>query len=186
MTLAREGLTLEAFLALPEEKPALEYIDRTVRQKAASGLAHSALQAGLSTRLYSRLEPTRLARVFPELRTTYSGASRVPDVAVYRWERVPRDAAGRLAEDAFTPPDLAIEILSPGQSTRHLVNTCQWFVEHGARVALFVHPRQQSVRVFRPNSPVSVHRRGDRISLDEIAPGLELDLDEIFSALDPD
>ena len=42
MTLAREGLTLEAFLALPEEKPALEYIDGTVRQKVAPRPAHSA------------------------------------------------------------------------------------------------------------------------------------------------
>jgi len=186
MTLAREGLTLEAFLALPEQKPALEYIDGTVRQKVAPRPAHSALQARFTIYLGSRLEPTKLARVFPELRTTYGGASRVPDVAVYRWERVPRDADGRLASDALTPPDLAIEILSPGQSTRHLVNTCQWFVEHGAQVALFVHPRDQSVRVFRPNSPPSIYRRGDRISLDEIAPGLELDLDDIFSALDPD
>ena len=186
MAIARQGLTLEEFLALPEEKPALEYHEGTVTQKVAPNPEHSGLQGELVIYLDQRLRPGKFARVFPELRTTYAGASHVPDLAVYRWERVPRNTAGRLASDALTPPDLAIEILSPGQSLRRLVQTCQWCVDHGVQVALLVDPRDESIHVFRSNTTVSIHRNGDGIDLGEIAPGLQLVPDAIFSALDAD
>jgi Uma2 family endonuclease len=186
MATARQGLTLEEFLALPEEEPALEYFDGVVTQKVAPKPEHSALQLELALYLDRLLRPRKLARVFPELRTTYSAASPVPDIAVYRWERVPRSSAGRLARDALTPPDLAVEILSPGQSLPALAKKCLWYVEHGVPVALLLDPRQASIRVFRPHTPASLHRGKERIALDEIAPGLAVVPEDVFSALDAD
>ncbi len=61
-------------------------------------------------------EPRRLALALPETRTTFAGASLVPDLAVYRWERIPRTAEGMLADDSFVPPDIMVEIASPGQA----------------------------------------------------------------------
>jgi hypothetical protein len=52
-------------------------------------------------------------------------------------------------------------------------------------VALLVIPRQQAVRDFRPNAPVTIYRRGDVIDLADAVPGLRLDLEELFAALDP-
>jgi Uma2 family endonuclease len=186
MALTRRELTLDEFLELPEEKPALEYVDGVVRQKVAPKPRHSALQVWFTTWLQSRLGPAKQARVFTELRTTYAGTSRVPDLAVYRWERVPRDAARRLAPEALTPPDLAIEIRSPGQSIRDLTRTCEWYVEHGVQIALLVDDADASIRVFRPNAPASVFRLGDQVDLGEIAAGLRLAVDEVFEALDAD
>ena len=186
MAVTRRGLTLEEFLGLPEEKPALEYVDGAVRQKLAPKPRHSALQVWFTVWLETRLGPTRLGRVFTELRTTFAGTSHVPDVAVYRWERVPRDAARRLASEALSPPDLAIEIRSAGQALRDLSRTCEWYVEHGVPVALLVDDTDESVRVYRSNVPVSVGRHGDQIDLGEIAADLRLVVNELFRALDPD
>jgi Uma2 family endonuclease len=186
MVTARPTITLEEFLALPEEKPALEYCEGRVTQKVAPRPVHSALQWELGAYLDRRLRPGKLARVFPELRTTYAGASPIPDLSVYRWDRVPRDAVGRLANEALTPPDLVVEIISSGQTVRDLTKRCRWYVEHGVKVALLTVPRDVSIRAFRPGVPETIHRRGDRIDLSEIAPGLELVLDEIFAALDPE
>jgi Uma2 family endonuclease len=82
----------------------------------APGPRHSALQVEAGVYLDRHLRPRKLGRVFPELRTTFGGASLVPDVAVYSWGRVHRNQSGELATDAVTPPDLVVEILSPGQS----------------------------------------------------------------------
>jgi Uma2 family endonuclease len=182
----RQGLTLEEFLALPEEKPALEYHEGVVTQKVAPRPTHSVLQAELTITLDRQLRPSRLGRVFPELRATYAGESHVPDLTVYRQERVPRAADGRLANQARTPPDLAVEIISPGQTLRELEATCRWYVDHGVQVALLVVPRDESIRAFRPGAPTTAYYRGERVPLDEIAPGLHLDVDTIFDALDTD
>ncbi|MBA2447920.1 MAG: Uma2 family endonuclease [Chloroflexi bacterium] len=80
----------------------------------------------------------RVARAFPELRTTLGGASVVPDISVYRWDRVPSDERGNVPEDVQEPPDIAVEVISPGQTLKELVDRCRWYVEHGVRVVLLV------------------------------------------------
>lgn len=84
MVTARQRLTLEEFLRLPEEKPALEYFQGRVTQKVSPKGRHSALQAAAVSFVNSVARPGRIAFAFPELRATWAGASLVPDVAVYR------------------------------------------------------------------------------------------------------
>src|SRR4051794_6788962 len=117
MVIARQHLSLEEFLTLPETKPALEYrCDGGVSQKVAPRPKHSRLQGILVTRFAMFAEPRRLAMALPELRATFGGASLVPDVAVFTWDRLPLDASGELGDECHTPPDVAIEIVSPGES----------------------------------------------------------------------
>ena len=128
MAITQRRLTLEEFLELPEKKPALEFEDGEVTQKVSPKGPHSALQAVLGEIFNRSLRPRRVALALTELRTTFAGSSRVPDVAVYLWDRIPRDAAGKIALDFREPPDIAIEIVSPGQSTNRLIRRCQRFL----------------------------------------------------------
>jgi hypothetical protein len=114
-------MTLEAFLRLPEKKPALEFEDGMVTRKVSPQGRHSRLQVKVTERINAFAEPRRLAVAFTELRTTYAGYSRVPDVSVYRWDRIPVDATGKMLDDFHLPPDIAIEIISPGQRTNALL-----------------------------------------------------------------
>src|SRR5437016_496349 len=96
MAIPAQRVTLEEFLELPEEEPALEFEDGVVTQKVPPMGKHAGLQ-GWIVELFNRFARSgKLAMAFTELRTTYSGFSRVPDVAVYQWERIPRDAAGKV------------------------------------------------------------------------------------------
>src|SRR5438477_9938015 len=87
MAVTQRRLTLEEFLELPEEEPALEYFEGRITQKVPPKLRHSALQFEVAKLIDSFARPLGLARAFPELRTTYTDAdaSLVPDVAVFRW-----------------------------------------------------------------------------------------------------
>ncbi|MGC1305905.1 MAG: Uma2 family endonuclease, partial [Phormidesmis sp.] len=109
-------LTLEAFLALPETKPANEYIDGQISQKPMPQGKHSALQSDLMALINLSVRTPKIARAFPELRCTFGGSSVVPDIAVFEWSRIQRDANGEIANVFPLAPDWAIEILSPGQS----------------------------------------------------------------------
>jgi len=84
MAITEQHMTLEAFLALPEKKPALEFEDGVVTQKVPPRGRHSRLQSTVPGRINPSDGPSHLAVAFPELRTTYAGYSRVPDVSVYR------------------------------------------------------------------------------------------------------
>jgi Uma2 family endonuclease len=184
VAITREGLTLEGFLALPEEKPALEYCAGVVTRKVAPLYEHSVLRGEILLALTQQLRPHNLAEALPELRATYDGRSYVPDVCVYRRERLPRPPRPGRGGEIFVAPDLAVEIRSPGQRLSVLVRKCEWYVDHGVQVALLVDDRNETVRALRPHRPMDVHRRDARVALDEIVPGLHLDVAVVFGALD--
>jgi Uma2 family endonuclease len=184
MAVTEQRLSLDEFLALPEKKPALEYEDGEVTQKVAPKGRHSALQTGIADLVNRLVKPGRLAFALTELRSTYARTSRVPDVSVYRWERLPRDARGRIADDFFEPPDVAIEIVSPGQRVNRLVRRCLSFVANGVGVALLVDPDDESVLLFRPNTPPVALRNADSIDLTDLVPGLRIRVQDIFAELD--
>ena len=185
MAVTRRGLTLGEFLALPEEKPALEYCAGAVRQKVSPEAQHSVLQGLLFQWINNFARPRRLAVALIELRTTFGGHSRVPDVAVCLWGRIPRDAEGRPWGPLREPPLIAIEIASPGQSRASLLRRCRWYVAHGAEIALLVDPRDQSVHDLRADGQHRVLRGDDLIDLSAVIPGLRLGVDQLFATLRP-
>ena len=69
-------------MALPETKPASEYIDGKIIQKPMSKGKHSIIQAELIIALNRALKKLKIARAFPELRCTFGGYSTVPDVKI--------------------------------------------------------------------------------------------------------
>ncbi len=183
MAIARQALTLEEFLKRSERKPALEYVNGVVTQKVAPKGQHSRLQFKLAEFFNRFAEPRRLAAAFPELRTTFAGASPVPDVAVYRWERIPRDASGKIANDFFEPPDIAIEIVSPRQRVSRFVDRCRWYVANRVPLALVVYPQHESVILFRPGQRERTLRGADQIDFGDVVPGLQLTVQELFDSL---
>ena len=184
MSILQKRLTLEEFLALPEKKPALEFEpDGTVTQKVSPKGRHSTLQWS-ALELFNRLgRPRKLWMAFPELRVTFGGASYVPDVSVFRWDRVPVTSDGNVADDFFDPPDIAVEITSPEHRLAAPIRRCSWYVENGVRVALLVHPPDSSVRLFRPDEEIRLARGTDSIKVSDILPGFQLTVHELFESL---
>ena len=184
MSVSQRHATLEEFLTWPEEQPALEYADGTVTRKVSPQGEHSVLATDFAELVNRFARPDRLARAFVELRTTFGGASHVPDVAIYRWERYPRTPAGRVANRFLIPPDIAVEILSPEQRLSGVARTCRWYVANGALIALLVDPTNETVRVFCPGAEPLILRGDDRLALSEVLPGFVLTVRERFSVLD--
>ncbi|MBI2912225.1 MAG: Uma2 family endonuclease [Chloroflexi bacterium] len=183
MALTQRRSTLEEFLKLPEEKPALEFEEGRVVQKVSPKGQHSWVQYALAERLNLFAASGKLARAFPELRATFGGRSYAPDVSVYLWDRIPMDAAGRLANDFFDPPDIAVEIVSPGQSVNAQVRRCLWYVANGVAVALLVDPADESVLLFRPDQPPRPLHGPEAIDLGDLLPGFQLSVQALFDSL---
>ena len=179
MTIAGRRLTLEQFLALPEEKPALEFADGEVTQKVSPKARHGMLQfvlAGILTR-------PGVSRAFTETRTTYAGRSFVPDIIAFTLDRIPTDERGEILDDITVPPDVAVEIRSPGQSSSDQVERCRWYVENGVRASLFVDPLQRVVAIFRPDEESGPLAGDDLVDLSDVIPGCTFTVNELFAAL---
>ena len=179
-----QRLTLDEFLALPDHEPALELEpDGTVVQKVSPQGQHSSLQFALCERINSFARPRRLAMAFPELRTIFGGAAYVPDVTVFRWERIPRTPEGEVADVFEVAPDVAIEIVSPGQSPNALVRRCVWYVDNGVERALLVDPADRSVVQFETGLAPRTLRGDEPIDFGAVLPGFTLTIGELFSSL---
>ena len=179
MTITGRRLTLEEFLALPEEKPALEYADGEVTQKVSPNYWHGKLQFVVA----SVLDRPGLSSAASETRTTFAGRSFVPDVIAFTWDRVPAGEHGEIPTDLTVPPDVAVEIRSPDQTVRSQVERCRWYVANGVRVSLLVDPLRRVVQVFRPedeSGPLADH---DRVDLGDVIPGCAFTVAELFAAL---
>ena len=183
MAIARSVETLHQFLQRPDEKPALIYRGGVVTRKVAPQGVHSWLQSTLCRKIAEVVQPGRLAAVFTELRATFAGSSTIPDISVYLWERVQVDARGRIVDDFTIPPDITIEIISPGQTLKDQRELCQWYVDHGVGLALLVNPRNETVERFRPGASSQRLSGDDLIGLAPILPDFALTVRELFEPL---
>ena len=187
MAISERRMTLDEFLKLPEFKPALELVAGRVSQKVSPRPVHSKLQGSLGRLIDNFALPGKLAAAFIEARVTFAGDALVPDLVVYRWHRIQCDANGELADEFTTPPDIAVEVVSPGQSVRGQHERCQWYVDNGVEIALCVNPRprRRSVTLFRAGRDPLVLTGDDRIPLDSVLPGFELTVAALFAVLRP-
>ena len=177
-------LTLAEFLQLPETKPASEYIDGQVIQKPMPQGKHSVIQGELVPAINGVVKSKRIARAFPELRCTFGGRSTVPDIAVFLWNRIPRDENGEVANTFPAAPDWTIEILSPDQSQTKVTKNILHCLRHGTEVGWLIDPGEQTVFVYRPKQEPEVLDKLEQIILaPSFASEFKLTIQELFGWL---
>jgi Uma2 family endonuclease len=180
-----QRMTLDEFLALPEEEPALEYDEGVVTQKMAPVADHGELQAIIRDVLNEAAEEERLGRAFLEIRFTDRGVSRVPDVGFYRRERLQIRPGRRYARNLGLP-DLTVEVVSPGQTVMSQMKKSLRYLELGAAIAIVVDEEEEAVLVLRPGQAPRIFQGDDRIDLDDMLPSLNLTARALFHAILPD
>jgi Uma2 family endonuclease len=157
-------LTLEAFLTLPDTKPASEYIDGQIIQKPMPQGEHSTLQTELASSINVRLKPQKIAKAYTELRCTFGD--------------------GSVANVFSLPPDWTIEILSPDQSQTKVTKNILHCLAHGSQMGWLIDPQDRSVIVYLPNrSPVVYDLPDMALPLPDFATGLSLAVGELFGWL---
>ncbi|MGK7909231.1 MAG: Uma2 family endonuclease [Synechococcus sp.] len=148
--------TLAEFLALPETKPASEFVDGQITQKPMPQGKHSRIQGELVSAINNAVKSQKVACGFPELRCTFGGRSTVPDISVFVWERIPVDRSGEVANVFALAPDWTIEILSPDQSHTRVTKNILHCLKHGTLMGWLIDPDEKTVFVYRPGKEIEV------------------------------
>ncbi len=177
-----ETLTLAEFLLQPETKPTREYINGEIIQKPMPKGRHSRLQGKLCATINQVSEATKMAYTFPELRCSFGDQSIVPDISVFRWERIPFTSDGHVPDNFTLPPDWTLEILSPEQRPNQVMGNILYCLENGSHLGWFIDPDDLSILVFQPQQQ-PILCQGDQAV--PVLPDLELTMttNEIFSWL---
>ena len=181
-------ITLTEFLAMPETKPASEYIDGKIIQKPMPQGEHSSIQVELAPAINSSLKKQKIAAAFTELRCTFDGRSIVPDIAVFVWERIPRKENGKVANVFSIHPDWIVEILSPDQGQGKVVKKIVRCLEQGTQMGWLIAPAEETVYVYRADQLTAVYDLVDNSSetllpVPEFAEQFSLSIGELFDWL---
>jgi Uma2 family endonuclease len=177
-------LTLADFLALPETKPASEFIDGEISQKPMPKGKHSIVQRELTFTIDRPLTAQKLARAFPELRCSFGGRSIVPDITVFKTDRIPRDPDGTVANDFEIAPDWTIEILSPDQSQTKVVKNIVHCLKNGTTIGWLIDPADRTIFAYYPNGTMEIFDTPKaQLPVPEFAQSIELTVGDIFGWL---
>jgi Uma2 family endonuclease len=102
---------------------------------------------------------------------------RAPDVAL-----VKKDGAAFKPEKGFFQgaPDLAIEVLSPGDVAGEVLEKVQQWLDAGTTEVWIVDPDRATVTVNRKYRPLEVLRRSDQLTSESLLPGFRVRVEEVF------
>lgn len=112
------------------------------------------------------------------------GLVRLPDVSFVSWSRIPdrRLPRGPIPD---LVPDLAVEVLSEGNTGAEMRRKLDEFFAAGCRLVWYVLPDERSVRVYTSPDAVRVLREGDVLDGGAVLPGFRLAIREWFDRAGP-
>jgi Uma2 family endonuclease len=158
-----------------------ELVDGVLVEKAM-GFREAFLAGELLTLLRMFLGRNNLGIVVPPDATIrfFPGLVRLPDVSFISWDRLP----GRAFPEEPVPdlaPDLAVEVLSKGNTPKEMKRKLGEYFRAGVRLVWFIDPAKEVVEVYTSPRRKKEVRKGQTLDGGEVLPGFSLSLTEFFA-----
>ena len=183
MTTQAGQVTSEQLLDRPEDGFRYELVRGELRKTPSAGSEHGYVAINIGASLNSHVRTNDLGRVYAA-ETGFKLASdpdtvRAPDAAFVSRDRV--EKAGRVA--GFWPgaPDLAVEVISPGDTHAQVVEKALAWLEAGCRMVLAADPERRTVTVYRSLENIRILTENYIIDGADVVPGWKLPVAEIFA-----
>ncbi len=171
----------DAILLRERDGPICEVIDGILVEKVMSsyesvlaGLILQWLNAFLEKHpLGVALAPDGMLRILPK-------RTRVPDVSFIRWERFPKRKLPRDRVFAVAP-DLAIEILSLGNTPTEMDLKLKEYFRAGVSLVWLIDPERRTAKVYTSLDDFTAVRESGVLDGGEVLPGFRIKLKDLFS-----
>jgi Uma2 family endonuclease len=188
---ARERLMtvreFETYIQLAENRDRhFELIEGVIIEKMAPAENHGMIALFIGAEILNFSRRHQLggrAMVEASHKSTDDKNVRQPDVSYLTAQTIGNRAI--LEEGAIpTMPDLAVEIKSPSNSHKELVEKATYYLEHGTKIVWVILPEQQTVEVYtRGNEQIHVERLDTTgvLSGGAVLPAFTLPVADIFA-----
>ncbi len=112
-----------------------------------------------------------------------TGNIRIPDVSFIPWGQLPGERASEEAIGNFSPA-LAIEVLSPSNTTREMREKREEYFAAGSRLVWEVDPDTRTIRVYSGVHSSVLLTESDRLTGGDVLPGFDIPVRDVFGRLD--
>lgn len=104
---------------------------------------------------------------------------RIPDVSFIRWDRFP---GGKLPEQRVyeMAPDLAVEIISHGNTEKEMEKKLDEYFEAGVRLVWYIYPSTKSAHIYTSRSERKDIGEQGLLEGHDVLPGFAVRLGELF------
>ena len=174
--------TADELFMMPDNGFRYELVRGEVRRMPPAGSEHGAVIMNMGTPLDQFVKAHGLGVVFGA-ETGFKIASdpdtvRAPDLAFVRRERIPEEGIPR----GFWPgaPDLAVEVVSPGDTYTEVEEMVHDWLNAGTRMVLVLSPRTRTVAVYTSHTDVVRLTESDTLDGCEVLPGFTCRVAELF------
>ena len=103
---------------------------------------------------------------------------REPDIAYISAERLPLDV--EVTGYYEVVPDLVVEVVSPGDSAREVMDKALMWLSYGTRLVWAVNPGSRTVDVYRPGERTATLGVDDALDGLDVLPGFTCPVSDIF------
>jgi Uma2 family endonuclease len=184
VTLEKKVWTDEAFMALPDGHR-YEIVNGELIDMGSAGAKHGYICSLLVMALMSYILPKKLG-VILDSSTAFkmkNGDRRSPDVSFFSQKRL--QGLTELPTGFLDgSPDLAIEVLSPGNTVEEIHDKLIEYFENGTHIAWVIHPSEKYVLVYRSaQEPDRLLKSADSLDGEDVIPGFILPVAALFQKL---
>jgi Uma2 family endonuclease len=174
-------MTAEEFLALPDDGTRRELVNGELRTMSPSRPRHGRVAGAIHGNLFQFVRGARLGVLFAAETAFRLGpdAVRAPDVAFVRAQRLYEDEDPAAFDGA---PDLAVEVVSPGDTAAEIQQKVEQWLRAGARAVWVVYPAGPRLMLHLPDGTARTLGPDDEVEGGEALPGFHIRLRDL---LDP-
>lgn len=165
-------LTADGLLAMPDDGPRYELVDGELRKMAPAGSRQGRVTYKVGPLLGRHVEANDLGVVFAaetgfRLRSNPDTVP-VPDVAFVSRKRFER--IGDLRGYRPVAPDLAIEVLAPGDNYAEVEEQVFDWLDAGCRLVLVFNPRKRTATAYRSRANIRVYTEDQTLDASDAVP----------------
>jgi Uma2 family endonuclease len=175
-------VTADQLLEMPDDGYRYELIEGELRRMSPAGDEHGRVGMELAVPLGSHVKENKLGKVYLAetgfLIGTNPDTVRAPDIAFVRMERI-KESPG-LKGYRIGAPDLAVEVVSPGDTVSEVEGKVSEWLDGGALMVWVVSPKLHTVTVYRSLVDIVTLTEKDELNGGDVVPGFQIQVAEIF------
>ncbi|MFN6481442.1 MULTISPECIES: Uma2 family endonuclease [unclassified Nostoc] len=178
---AKNQLTLQEFLNLPPEEGDITYelVDGQAIPKMSPKFFHAKLTRVILNLIEQSCEGK--GEVCPEWAVALTRRGRdwmpIPDILYISYERLPANWDEN--EACPVPPDLVIEIISPGQTFGQMAAKAKDYLDAKVLRVWILDSKARSITVFYPDAAPQTYM-GEELLTDFLFEGLQFTVEQVF------
>ena len=170
---------LENTIALDPEKE-YEIVNGIPEEKEMAGARHGRVGARLIIELGHYVVSHDLGVVYgPDTSFKMERNERLPDISFVAAERIPED--GDPEGIWQIAPDLAVEVISPNDVYRQVMNKVFDYLDEGVKQVWLIYPERKLLTIYHSLTDSETLTENDTLTCKELLPGFSCKVGDLFT-----